>query len=102
MELKAGIKFTGNQHCFTGIVEVLEIKESINLLRVKLTLERKVFRSTWEEDWNLQHTIWGFERGDYFVLQQPINADCNHNQFCDQQTKDMKCKSKSGCNFKEC
>lgn len=29
-----------------------------------------------------------------------LNSDCNHNQFCDQQTIDMKCKSKSGCNFK--
>jgi hypothetical protein len=26
--------------------------------------------------------------------------DCLHNQFCDQQTIDMKCKRKSDCNFK--
>jgi len=29
-----------------------------------------------------------------------INSDCLHNQFCDKQTIDMKCKSESGCNFK--
>ena len=27
--------------------------------------------------------------------------DCNHNQYCDNQTIDMKCKSKTGCNFKD-
>ena len=35
-------------------------------------------------------------------LKQPLvsNSDCLHNQFCDKQTIDMKCKSESGCNFK--
>jgi hypothetical protein len=27
--------------------------------------------------------------------------DCNHNQYCDNQTIDMKCKSITGCNFKD-
>ena len=29
-----------------------------------------------------------------------IKSDCTHNQFCDKQTIDMKCKSDKGCNFK--
>ena len=31
--------------------------------------------------------------------QEPL-SDCNHDRYCDQQTKDQKCKQKSGCNFK--
>lgn len=26
--------------------------------------------------------------------------DCLHNQYCDKQMADMKCRSKDGCNFK--
>src|SRR5665647_25675 len=29
------------------------------------------------------------------------SSECLHDRYCDQQTKDQKCKSKSGCNFKE-
>lgn len=67
MELKVGMTFTGSEQCFTGRVEVLEIDEPNNRLRVGLTKKNDTFNSNWNEDWNLQHTIWGFERGDYFV-----------------------------------
>lgn len=67
MELKVGMTFTGSEQCFTGRVEVLEIDEPNNRLRVGLTKKHETFNSNWNEDWNLQHTIWGFERGDYFL-----------------------------------
>lgn len=28
-----------------------------------------------EKDWNLQHTIWGFERGEYALFRYPITQD---------------------------
>jgi len=35
------------------------------------------------------------------VVEMIEPSECLHDRYCDQQTKDMKCKSKSGCNFKE-
>lgn len=86
MELKVGMTFTGSEQCFTGRVEVLEIDEPNNRLRVSLTKKNDTFTSNWNEDWNLQHTIWGLERGDYFVknfidypkdLQRSTEQQCN-------------------------
>jgi len=86
MELKVGMTFTGSKQCFTGRVEVLKIDEPNNRLRVGLTKKNETFNSNWNEDWNLQHTIWGFERGDYFIknftdypqdLQRITEQQCN-------------------------
>lgn len=86
MELKVGMTFTGSEQCFTGRVEVLEIDEPNNRLRVSLTKKNDTFTSNWNEDWNLQHTIWGLECGDYFVknftdypqdLQRSTEQQCN-------------------------
>src|SRR5665648_372262 len=35
------------------------------------------------------------------VVEMIEPLECHHDRYCDQQTKDLKCKSKSGCNFKE-
>lgn len=67
MELNVGMTFTGNKHCFQGRVEVMEIDEPNNNLRVGLTVKHDTFYSNWNEDWNLQHVIWGFESGEYFL-----------------------------------
>jgi len=45
------------------------------------------------------------DRTEVKTVSDNINAneplpDCNHNQFCDKQTTDLHCMSKSGCNFK--
>lgn len=66
MEIKKGLTFTGNDKCFQGKVTVLEVDQPNNRLHVELTLSGENFNSTWTEDWNLQHTIWGFENGEYF------------------------------------
>lgn len=44
-------------------IEVLEIKEDENILRVSILVS-----CPWEEDWNLAHTLVGFKRGDYIDL----------------------------------
>jgi hypothetical protein len=67
MELSKGMTFTGNRHCFTGRVEVLEVDKPNNRLRVRLSKKHETFTSTWNEDWNLEHTISGFVRGDYML-----------------------------------
>lgn len=76
MELKTGSVFGGMY--FKGKVKVLSIDEDKNILSVELTLplhckdENGNERFTvWNEDWDLQCTIWGFERGDYFEKDFP-------------------------------
>jgi hypothetical protein len=86
MELKVGMTFTSSEECFNGRVEVLEIDEPNNRLRVSLTKKNDTFNSNWNEDWNLQHTIWGFERGDYFVknfTDYPQDLQRSAEQQCD-------------------
>ena len=82
MEFNIGMTFTGSEYCFTGKVEVLEVDEPNNILKVKLSAtvngKNGIINLNWDEDWNLQHVIWGFERGDYFIKQfddsiEPIN-----------------------------
>lgn len=67
MELKVGTTFTGNRHCFTGRIEVLEIDEPNNALTVSLSFKHETFTSNWNEVWNLEHVIWGFEKGEYYL-----------------------------------
>lgn len=72
MKLIIGMIFTGNEHCFQGRVKVLEIDETNNILKVGLTIRRDETEfDTWYEDWNLQHTLWGFESGEYFLKDFP-------------------------------
>lgn len=66
-KIKKGAVFTGKW--FTGRVEVLEVKPKENKLEVKLfsnydaDTEKDYY---WFEDWNLGHTLIGFNNGDYF------------------------------------
>ena len=54
-----------------ALCTVISTDEEKNLLRVKIDPEKEG-RTAWEEDgWNLEHTIHGLERGDYFDLKQP-------------------------------
>ena len=68
--MEIGMIFTGTY--FTGRIEVLGIDEANNKLRVALTKplregEKDSGFSNWNEDWDLQHTKWGFDRGEYFI-----------------------------------
>ena len=59
MELSIGMIFKSKW--FEGTTKILSINKENN------SLEVEIFRSTGShsEDWNLQHTIWGFENADY-------------------------------------
>lgn len=60
MKIEKGLKFTSKW--FDGVVEVDHINEEDNDLEVYITPTNGQRRF---EHWNLQHTIWGFEQGDY-------------------------------------
>jgi hypothetical protein len=63
MDLSKGLLFTGRW--FKGTVKVVEVKEATNELKVEC--KSPGLNSWWDETWNLQHTYWGFENGDYFI-----------------------------------
>lgn len=64
MVLKVGMKFQSKW--FNGTTEILAINEKTNILNVQISATGRP--SIWTEEWNLQHTIWGFQRGDYRLL----------------------------------
>ena len=108
-QLKAGMTFTGTPQCFTGRIEVLQVDEANNTLRVSLTKKNDTLVSNWNEDWNLQHTIWGFERGDYFFKEfndYPQEKQGKVFQFIDESMDDCLIKDsclrfgKEGCNLR--
>lgn len=66
--IQIGLRFTSRY--FGGIVTVKEIYEDEN----KLVVEICTTSSIWQEDWNLLHTVWGFERGEYQKY-EPISFD---------------------------
>ncbi len=89
MELARGMKFTSKW--FVGITEVLDINKQENTLTVEIDRGNG---SSWQENWNLEHTIWGFERSEYRLINPP-ECNCNvgitnvfHNGNC------IKCKNK--------
>jgi len=44
------------------------IAKDLDLAQNKLTVEISTIASTWTEEWNLEHTYWGFERAEYFFV----------------------------------
>lgn len=58
--LKDGEQFTGTH--FARNVTPIEIKGEILAVKCERT------GSAWHEDWNLQHTLWGFESGEYSFI----------------------------------
>lgn len=56
---------------FTGRAEVTKILFDENILKVRLTIPVNERYSEWDEDWNLDHTMIGFEDGEYFRKEFP-------------------------------
>lgn len=73
MELKKGMKFTGSPDCFSGVAEVLIVDTANNKLHVKL-YRKEAPEHKWSEEWDLKHTIWGFERDDYRLIAVPVTT----------------------------
>lgn len=61
IEIKEGMKFK-NKWMPEHTMEVLTVTEDKNLLLVWVGKGEK---DGFGDEWNLQHTIWGFERGEY-------------------------------------
>ncbi len=60
-----GLIFTGTPHAFKGRIEVITVDAAKKTLHVKLTQKHETHFSDWNEDWNLDHVIAGFEVGEY-------------------------------------
>jgi hypothetical protein len=56
-----GLKFTSVH--FSASAEIVAVREADNHVDVMLTSSEG--HSRVEKGWNLQHTKWGFERGEY-------------------------------------
>lgn len=69
MLIQPGLIFTGLY--FTGRVEVISVDEPNNILFVNLTMKYETHTSNWSEEWNLQHVLWGFDKGEYFIKDFP-------------------------------
>lgn len=83
LNLKIGDKFTSIY--YKGITEIINVNEKNNTLDV--IIRRSEEHSHEENDWNLQHTIWAFERGDYQFVEEKINVDSllnKHGQLEDE------------------
>jgi hypothetical protein len=63
MKLEIGMKFTSKW--FEGTTEIISIDEEQNKLDVEI---HRASGHSHSEEWNLQHTIWGFERREYRLL----------------------------------
>ena len=75
MELIKGLKFTGKWSKGDCVIDLID--EELNDLKVLITSEHGQTR---QEHWNLQHTIWGFENGDY--TETPIQICYKTNEPC--------------------
>lgn len=67
IKIEKGLVFTGMYGAFDGRIEVLEVNEEKNEIKVSLTKrigDLDKF-SKWEENWELKNTQLGFEIGDY-------------------------------------
>jgi len=61
IKFKIGAFFYGKW--YDGLTEIISIDKEKNLLRVKIHKQNGQY---YTDDWNLQHTIWGFENGEYW------------------------------------
>lgn len=63
-KINVGLKFKSVH--FSDDAEIVAIREQANEVDVKLTSSQGFARI--EKGWNLQHTKWGFERGEYMPV----------------------------------
>ena len=82
--IKTWLKFRSIH--FKGLVTVISFNTVTNLLHVNIDPEEEG-RTSWEEDgWNLQVTIWAFEKGEYYVDKEKniVNKDVLHCVYCER------------------
>lgn len=75
-DIKSGLKFKSKN--FRGIAEVYEVNKGENKLSVFMNSDQPNHQFL-DKDWNLQHTIWGFENGEYEIV-EPDSKEGLHTQ----------------------
>ena len=76
--------FTSTQ--FKGVTEVLSVDVENNRIKVLITPPET---ASWEEEWNLLHTVWAFERGDYNLFDKDDNLMPIYNSIALLMTKEI-------------
>jgi len=69
MELYVGLQFT-NSNMPGAVHSIKLVNTATNTLAVE-TNPGPGRQSFVETNWNLEHTIWGFKRGEYRVIEEP-------------------------------
>jgi hypothetical protein len=72
-EIVQGLKFA-NTHMPGFMFYVLRVDKENNKLFVQLNPPASHGVHPWTEDWNLEHTRWGFERGEYWQINEEEKA----------------------------
>lgn len=80
MNLEKGNHFQSKH--FVGLVEIINVDSVNNELEVRIHRENGDYHV---EDWNLQHTIYGFQRDEYWhckslVIQRLMDETCGWSQ----------------------
>lgn len=65
--IQKGLEFR-NIHMPNHRFIVREVNEESNVAKVKIIPPAFTSSTSWEEDWNLEHTKVGFERNEYHCL----------------------------------
>lgn len=73
-EIVAGLRFA-NVHMSGFTFTVLNVDKDKNNLVAQIYPPESHGVHPWTEDWNLEHTRWGFERGEYWEIKEPINEE---------------------------
>lgn len=63
---KVAIGTTFSSKYLNGKAKVLGIDTENNKLKVEV--KNKLGNTHIDNDWNLQHTIWGFDRNEYYII----------------------------------
>lgn len=64
MKIALGMKFTGKWFTGNCVVKQIDNTTKEGILTVAITSQ---YGQTRYEEWNLMHTEWGFEQGDYTI-----------------------------------
>ena len=88
MQLEAGMNFT-NVYMPKCSFQIIEVSPADNVLQVVIHPENPG-HSKWFECWNLEHSIWAFEKGEYLLelpTPQPIPTEDLESSNNHEQTK---------------
>lgn len=71
-EIKVGLKFM-NMHMPGQLMEVIRVYPESNLIDVKIGEVSGASIAWVDKGWNMEHTRWGFERGEYWEVDGDVD-----------------------------